>query len=340
MIFLILTTLIQIVKLFSNYYKNTVFEKVMKNHLLLASIFSFIVLFSSYLQAHSLDEESVFNYNGIPGCRCFYHCSCFHYDIDTFKQLSREHGSYPEDEVWHTFVQEALLAIDAGPSLEIPCDNLNKLVGIPYGNEAYTCMLSDYFERVEEIKNEVERARKDWIKFVNQFLTSKSDEVEREKRIARFNTRALNALGILDGISNKLIPLYKKILDSCSHQKPYNLAFYYNRGLISFLERDYASSVYDIRQLLDSAQGNKLRNKLDSKTHCLCGEAFLECGMYLEAIESLNDAIKADQKNKEAYFLRATAYFETGEFEQSIKDFLESDFCLPRIKFRQYRHTI
>lgn len=38
----------------------------------------------------------------------------------------------------------------------------------------------------------------------------------------------------------------------------------------------------------------------------------------------LNNAIKKDPENKEAYFQRATAYFELGNFEESLQDYISS----------------
>lgn len=50
----------------------------------------------------------------------------------------------------------------------------------------------------------------------------------------------------------------------------------------------------------------------------------VEIGAYDKAIETLTDLIKKDPRNKEAYYNRALAYFETGSFDQAIKDYLVS----------------
>ena len=48
-------------------------------------------------------------------------------------------------------------------------------------------------------------------------------------------------------------------------------------------------------------------------------------GKYEQAIEALSAAIKKDPKNKAAYFHRAAAYFETGNFDEALNDYLRSD---------------
>jgi hypothetical protein len=46
---------------------------------------------------------------------------------------------------------------------------------------------------------------------------------------------------------------------------------------------------------------------------------------YDKAIKYLSDSIRLDPSNKETYFTRATAYFETGQFDLAINDYLISD---------------
>jgi tetratricopeptide (TPR) repeat protein len=48
-------------------------------------------------------------------------------------------------------------------------------------------------------------------------------------------------------------------------------------------------------------------------------------GQYHDAILSLNTAIKIDPYNKEAYFERAVAYYEQGDINQALSDYLASD---------------
>lgn len=51
----------------------------------------------------------------------------------------------------------------------------------------------------------------------------------------------------------------------------------------------------------------------------------LEVGLYHEAIIALTKAIEKDPVNKEAYFSRAAAYFETGDFDLAVFDYISSE---------------
>lgn len=57
----------------------------------------------------------------------------------------------------------------------------------------------------------------------------------------------------------------------------------------------------------------------------LLGQSYMETAQYSKAIEVLNDLIQKDPTNQEAYFHRAAAYFETGNFDDALTDFLESN---------------
>ena len=47
--------------------------------------------------------------------------------------------------------------------------------------------------------------------------------------------------------------------------------------------------------------------------------------------ESLSKAINMDPKNEDAILERATCYFEIGDYEKSIKDFLDSGIKINKI---------
>ena len=49
---------------------------------------------------------------------------------------------------------------------------------------------------------------------------------------------------------------------------------------------------------------------------------------YDKAIKYLSDSIRLDPSNKETYFTRATAYFETGQFDLAVNDYITSDKSL------------
>lgn len=105
-----------------------------------------------------------------------------------------------------------------------------------------------------------------------------------------------------------------------------NLKAYYERGRILFDRGLYGASLADVQHVLergcpeDFLKGLKQEDVLYVK-----GQAFLEMGLYNDAICTLSELIKHDPKNKNAYFSRSTAYFEEGQFDESLIDYLMSE---------------
>lgn len=54
------------------------------------------------------------------------------------------------------------------------------------------------------------------------------------------------------------------------------------------------------------------------------GDIFIEIGEYEKAIQAFLEALKADPKNRDIYFSRALANFETGNFDAALDDYLMS----------------
>lgn len=85
-------------------------------------------------------------------------------------------------------------------------------------------------------------------------------------------------------------------------------------------------SLADMTNLLDAGVADDLLKDFKSSDVLIAtAQACLEIGEYEKAIKTLSDLIKKDPGNKEAYFHRAAAYFETGQFEEALKDYLQSD---------------
>jgi tetratricopeptide (TPR) repeat protein len=77
--------------------------------------------------------------------------------------------------------------------------------------------------------------------------------------------------------------------------------------------------------LIDYAQETNQIDQLDAKVYHDLGSVCVEVMAYDKAIKYLSDAIRLDPSNKETYFHRATAYFETGNFDLAIDDYLTSN---------------
>ena len=282
------------------------------------------------------DGVSVYYYDGIPGCRCFYHCQCFsHYLEDVFgggfPKDTTSHPIYPEDRVWHEFMKKFLSAKREGPSLPGGRSYIRLMVQAT--NECmYLCLMSEYLNAANRLGKEIESARVDLIEWYKKLYKNPKDHEKLISNINRINNQAKNAFQILSTIPETIIPIYKELIESCCHHQSYNMVPMYNRGLIALMEGNIDGSLSDIISFIELAKKNGKENLLTSEVFQKQGEAFLEVGLYHEAIESLNTAIANDPKNLEAYFQRASAYFEVGDFEKSLDDYIFSkkpDYFVP-----------
>ncbi len=117
----------------------------------------------------------------------------------------------------------------------------------------------------------------------------------------------------------KIEQIYKHIYDWCIDHHDW-LGSYYQRGLLNFNNGNVFEALLDIDKIIEKSKDT------ESEILLLKGKTENELGLYHDAIISLSRLIKNDPCNKTRYFERAFAYFETGQFDLAINDFLESDF--------------
>ncbi|NNM43502.1 MAG: hypothetical protein HKM07_04090 [Chlamydiae bacterium] len=112
----------------------------------------------------------------------------------------------------------------------------------------------------------------------------------------------------------------KKSLDNCleKHNHPWT---HIERGMFDYLE---GNSVEALNHIYEATSLGNLE-ELNEKVWKLKGDLEVELGFYADAVLTLSDLIKMDSKNKAAYFSRAEAYFELGESDLSLRDYLESE---------------
>ncbi|MGA8164788.1 MAG: polymorphic toxin type 50 domain-containing protein [Waddliaceae bacterium] len=288
-------------------------------------LFLYIQLCNHLLFAGRDDGVSIYYYGGIPGCGCFYHCDCFSHHLNGFPDDNIWHPQFPEDKVWHEFMKKFLSAVQAGPYFPNQRYIIEDMVGAENCCRCL-CLFSEYLDAIEKLIKRIELARVESIDFYMDLYSKPKDQEKKQAQVKRINDRARNAFNILSSIPETIIPLYKKIIDDCPHHNSYNIVPLYNRGLISLLEGDINGSLEDVGLLIDLSQKNSKQNILNSKIFQRQGESFMEVGLYQEAIGALTNAINRDPKNHEAYFQRASAYFETGDFDQAISDYVHSEF--------------
>ncbi len=115
----------------------------------------------------------------------------------------------------------------------------------------------------------------------------------------------------------------KVSLDWCiAHHR--NPVAHVNRGLFYYLEGN-AVEALDQLQIAVSQGEHDAFKQLEDEALLVKGQAELEAGLYAEAVLSLSALVERSPKNKEVYFERANAYFELGDFDLSLNDYLTSE---------------
>ena len=139
----------------------------------------------------------------------------------------------------------------------------------------------------------------------------------RELPVSNYPSINRRLIDIETAIQTPFLRLYTQCLDKHPHPK-----IYYERGMVLFHRGDTLDALEDVRQLISYAENNHYQELLTSDLYLQEGRLLSEMLSYDEAIVSLTKAIEKDPKNVDAYFERAVAYFETGDFSKALSDYL------------------
>ncbi|MBS0619889.1 MAG: hypothetical protein JSS61_00310 [Verrucomicrobia bacterium] len=114
----------------------------------------------------------------------------------------------------------------------------------------------------------------------------------------------------------------KASLDWCieNHGSPFA---YVNCGLFHYLEGNDLDALEQIKSALSRLKPGEYE-RLRKEAVFMKGQAELEIGLYGDAVLTLSELINDNPTNSEAYFERAIAYFELGNFELCLQDYLLS----------------
>jgi tetratricopeptide (TPR) repeat protein len=151
----------------------------------------------------------------------------------------------------------------------------------------------------------------------------KKQKIAKERAIVKND--ALFCKQVLYDCRDKITNEYVEIFEELLKEEQDNLAFYYDYGLLAYMNNNFDKSSELFFALIDHAQKNNQIDQLNAKVYHDLGSVCMEVMAYDKAIKYLSDAIRLDPNNKETYFRRAIAYFETGQFDLAIDDYLISD---------------
>ncbi|MDP1609385.1 MAG: polymorphic toxin type 50 domain-containing protein [Chlamydiales bacterium] len=157
-----------------------------------------------------------------------------------------------------------------------------------------------------------------WLQHEREQLTFSLKELGEENEFALWRAK-------LDKTYNKMDALLQEIFFWClQHHQTEGISF--RATIESLLQKDYLEAMQLLRHLLNILENKSFSANELGKIHLLRGQVESEYGQYAQAIESLTAAIAKNPSGQEAYLERAAAYFELGDFEQAIEDYLQSDF--------------
>jgi tetratricopeptide (TPR) repeat protein len=130
-----------------------------------------------------------------------------------------------------------------------------------------------------------------------------------------------NVYTTLEVLRDEFTTQYNMCIRSHPHPK-----IYYERGMLRMHSGKTEDALMDVNRLMRMAKTDRYKDRmiLTTEMYQQEGELYADLGRYDKAITSLSEAIRLDPNNRGAYFSRAQAYFETGEFEQSLDDYLAS----------------
>lgn len=146
--------------------------------------------------------------------------------------------------------------------------------------------------------------------------------VEKDRaKDRKYEEKTRNAL---DDLTVKVINIYLKLHEACLKEHV-SLQTYRDYGLLAHLNNNIEISFDMLHRLMEEAEKMGELDLLDPKFYHELGSVCVEAMEYNKAIDYLSQSIQKDPQNKAAYFDRALAYFETGDFDLALDDYLVSD---------------
>lgn len=132
-------------------------------------------------------------------------------------------------------------------------------------------------------------------------------------------------------VSNLFLVLYNKHID-----KPFSFEMRYQRGKIYFDQGLYEDCLVDVGSIIESEIWDSPTIDKDKEKEILLmeGTAQSESMQYDNAIATLSELIKKYPNHKEALFHRASVYFEKGDFDSALSDYLASEISKDMVKIK------
>lgn len=150
-----------------------------------------------------------------------------------------------------------------------------------------------------------------WINRANEDLTKHQFAIQNNKEL-------------LSNLKSSITKIFDKIQKNCS-KKHFSIYTFYDKGLIQFELGNYKLAIDQIELLLEKANAQQLEY-FSSEILSTLGQSYVESNLYFEAVDTLSKVIDLNPNKKSAYFQRALAQFELGQWDEATKDFFSSGY--------------
>lgn len=104
-----------------------------------------------------------------------------------------------------------------------------------------------------------------------------------------------------------------------------NLNSLHDYGMFAYRNNNFEKSLEVLSLMVDKAVELGQLEKLNTEFYHSLGSVCIEVMAYDKAVKYLTESIAKDPSNKTAYFDRALAFFEMGNFDRAIEEYLASD---------------
>ncbi len=189
----------------------------------------------------------------------------------------------------------------------------------------WTKLAIAYFEKLQQ--NGAYRCCADWWEVAEKPEDKVKEGVRRleeyEKKLQEVHQRASYLREQFEKRNEANLENYADLYQWCLEKHQWNGA-YYGMGLLNFHRGEIAEAFDNIQSFLNGLKDEE-KKQLSKEVCFQRGVIESEVGLYDDAIISLSRAIEKDPTYKEAHFERAVAYFESGEFDLALKDYLASE---------------
>lgn len=217
-----------------------------------------------------------------------------------------------QEDVGYYLITQPLLQLDAYQKMILKLKNIKSREPLAVNFEDGELQLSHFSSylacNVRTIPEVIEDFRRR-IQYIQEDIPKNATDYQEKK-------------SILDKAVKEMDSLFQDIFVFClENHQPEGITF--NQAMESFITGDLDQALEKIRHLIELSEKNDMGNDFVSELYLLQGRVQAEFSKYADAIVALTSAIEKNPSLLEAYLERAAAYFELGEFDKAIEDYLE-----------------